>query len=70
LAANEIDRQCQKVIVLALRPAIFDRYVLSLNVADFLEAPLNGTQTESIGFWRPWGKESDHRHRRLLRSRP
>jgi hypothetical protein len=63
-----IDRQCQKVIVLASRPAIFDLYVLSLNVADFLEAPLNGTQTERISFGRSWGKKSDHRHCRPLRT--
>src|SRR5262249_9175220 len=70
LAADEIDCERRKVPVLVLRPAIFNRHVLPLNIADFRETPPNGLQAVGSTFKRSWGKESDHRHRRLLRLRP
>src|SRR5262249_12573025 len=69
LAANEVDCQRRKTIELVLRPAIFDRHVLSLNVADFRETPPDGVYAVSISFRRSWGEESDHRHRGLRRAR-
>ena len=33
LSANQIGRQCRQSIVLVLRPAVFDRYILTLDVA-------------------------------------
>src|SRR5262249_2471043 len=69
LAADEIDCERRKVPLLVLRPAIFNRHVLPLNIADFREPPPNGIHAVGISFGRSWGKESDHRHRRLLRAR-
>jgi hypothetical protein len=51
---------------LVLRPAIFDHYVLSINITDFRETPPDGVHAASISFARAWGKESDHRDRGLL----
>jgi hypothetical protein len=69
LAADEVDCQPRKAVVLVLRSAIFDRHVLSLDIADFRETAPDGVHAASISFGRSWGKESDHRHRRLLRVR-
>src|SRR5262249_58704428 len=38
LAVNQFGRQCGQLIVLIVRPAVFDRCVLALVVAGFLEA--------------------------------
>ena len=38
-SANEIGGQRGQPIVLALRPAVFDRDILVFNVADFVQAP-------------------------------
>ena len=45
LAANQIGRQCRQSIVLALRPAIFDRHVPALDVAGFAQALAERAQT-------------------------
>jgi hypothetical protein len=44
LPANELGRQCRQSIVLATRPAIFDRDVLTLNVTGFLQPFRAGCQ--------------------------
>jgi PAS domain S-box-containing protein len=49
-AADKIDCQCRKAIVLVLRPAIFDRQILSLNIADFRETPPDCVRATSISF--------------------
>src|SRR6185436_4957297 len=67
-AVNEVSGQLRKAIVLVLRPAIFDRCVLSLNIADLRKTLPDGVHAARISFERSWGKESDHRHRRLLRT--
>ena len=38
LTANQIGRQCRQSVVLILRPAIFDRYVLAFDIAGFSQA--------------------------------
>src|SRR5437868_15126713 len=48
LAADEIDRQRRKAIVLVLRAAIFDRHVVSLNIADFREASPDGVHAAGV----------------------
>src|SRR5262245_21536988 len=48
LAINEVNCQRWKAIELVLRPAIFDRYVLSLNITDFREAPPDGVYAAGI----------------------
>src|SRR5215469_18962366 len=39
LAADEIGRQCGQPIRAALCPAIFDRHILSLDIARFAQSP-------------------------------
>jgi hypothetical protein len=62
LAVDEIACQRRKLIVLVLRPAIFDRHVLSLNIADLSETSPDTFHALGISFERSYGKESDHRH--------
>ncbi|HEX3410283.1 MAG TPA: hypothetical protein VHT00_01080 [Stellaceae bacterium] len=38
LAADEIGGQCRQSIIAALRPAVFDRHVLSLDIAGFAQS--------------------------------
>jgi hypothetical protein len=61
--------ECRQSVVLPIRPAIFDRYVLSLDIAALAEA-LHKRLYE-IAVWLQGGgvQEADHRHRRLLRVR-
>jgi hypothetical protein len=47
LTTNQIGRQARQSIVLALRPTVFDRDVLALDVASFVETLPEGGQTES-----------------------
>jgi len=67
--ANEIDRQFRQTIVPALRPAVFDRHVLALDVAGLGEAAPERSQHVGPLGRRPGIDEPDHRHR-LLRARP
>src|SRR5262245_56418786 len=66
LTSNEIGRERRQPIQLSLRPAIFDRDVLTLDVTDFVQAT---AERDHIGSVRLSGlsiQESDHGHRRLL----
>ena len=56
-------------IVLALRPAIFDRHVPALDIAGFAQALAERGEPGSVCFGRRAVQEPDHRHRRLLRAR-
>jgi hypothetical protein len=70
LAADEIRRQGRQPIEVSFRPAIFDRNVLALDVAEFAH-PLaeSGEIPQSRGVVRRCGGEdADHRHRLLLRA--
>ena len=55
--------------ILILRPAVFDRYVLALDIAGLLQALAKSAQTVRACVRRCGVKEPDHRHRRLLRPR-
>ena len=44
-ATNQIGRQRRQSIVFAFRPAVFDRHVLALDIAGFLQALAKSTQT-------------------------
>ena len=70
LTANQIGRQRRQSIVLAVRPAIFDRDVLALDIAGFASGP-GGTRADGmrVRVRRCAAEEPDHRHRRLLRAR-
>src|SRR5262249_45808584 len=57
-------------IYLTLRPTVFDRHVLALDIAGVFEALAECAQTVRVRVVRRCGvEEPDHRHRRLLRAR-
>jgi hypothetical protein len=70
-AADEIGCERRQLTKLVLRPVVFDRHILALDIAGFLEAQekRNGDALVDI----KWVKEPDHRQPRLLcprRQRP
>jgi hypothetical protein len=68
-AVDEIGCKRRQPIVLIFRPAVFDRNVLALDIAAFLEA-LKERKGENPRVISGLGaEEPDHRHRRLLRAR-
>ena len=69
LPANQIGRQRRQPIDLILGPAVFDRHVLALDKARFLQALAKSAQTVRERVRRCGVEEPDHRHRRLLRAR-
>ena len=69
LAVNEIGQQRWKSIVLILRPAVFDRYVLALDIAGFAQTLTERAQTAREHVRRFAPEVSDHWHRGLLRAR-
>ncbi len=68
LAADEIGGQCGQPIIVALRPAVFDRHVLSLDIAGFAQSLAERGHNGAYGAGRPAAEEADHRHRLLLRA--
>src|SRR5215472_8696887 len=67
--ANEIGRQLRQAIKSAFRPAIFNRYVLALDVTGVCKAPpKRGYKGGPLGSG-GGVNEPDHRHRGLLRAR-
>src|SRR5213083_1904346 len=69
LTAYQIGCEVGQSVVLVLRPAILDRHILALDVADFTNAlPECGQKACTISRRRA-AEEPDHRHRRLLRAR-
>src|SRR5262245_36470780 len=67
LPANQVGRQLWKPVILALRPAVDDRHILALNVADLLQTSAPGVQTVPDHVLRSGVEKPDHRHRWLLR---
>src|SRR5262249_18522485 len=61
--------QPRQPVVLAVRPPVFRRYVLALDVADFAQALPEREQTVCEMESRSTAEDPDHRHRRLLRAR-
>src|SRR5262249_21099850 len=51
------------------RPAIFNFYVLTFDIAEFAETGSKCGQERRIGPGKPAAQKPDHRHRRLLRAR-
>src|SRR5262249_20887367 len=68
LSANQVGCQLWQPIHLILGPAVFDRHVLALNIADILQALAKSAQTLGESVRRRVIEEPDHRHRRLLRA--
>src|SRR5262249_5526591 len=68
-AADQIGRQLRQPIITAFRPAVFDRHILTLDVAFFTEALPECGQVPYPKIYRDAVENADHRHRRLLRAR-
>jgi hypothetical protein len=69
LMANEVGRQQRKSVVFVIRPAVFDREVLALDIASLFQAPMERGQEGCVLAGWPTVEEPDHRHRLLLRVR-
>src|SRR6516162_1081455 len=52
-----------------IRPAVFDRYILALDIASFGQAPTEGGSHRRVRPGRRTVEKPDHRHPRLLRAR-
>src|SRR5439155_24021584 len=68
-AADDVGCQRGQTIIVALRPAVFDRYVLTLDVAGFAESFAEGGENGCAPVGGKAVQEADHRHRLLLRAR-
>jgi hypothetical protein len=68
-ALDQFGRQFRKSIELAVGPAEFDRNILAVNVARFVQRSAEHSHQPGIRSKRPTTQETDHRHRRLLRVR-
>src|SRR5262249_19624574 len=66
LTSNEISRERRQPIRSSLRPAIFDRDVLTLDVTGLVQATAETGHPGRERLRRLSTQESDHRHRRLL----
>ena len=69
VSAYEIGSQFRQPIELSVCPAIFNRHILALGEAGIPEAAAECAQTVGVGVRRCGVEKSDHRHRRLLRTR-
>jgi hypothetical protein len=69
LTTNQLSRHCWQPVVLPVRPAVFDRHILALDIAGFLQALTEGRHIGCVPARRCAVEESDHWHRRLLRPR-
>ena len=66
-AADETGCKRRQPIILIFRPAVFNRNILALDIAAFLEA-LEERNGEELGVISGlFAEEPDHRHRQLLR---
>src|SRR5689334_13367571 len=66
---HQVGRERRQSIVLTLRPAIFDRYILAADETGFAHAPTERGQQMLAASGGSAVEPPDHRHRRLLRAR-
>src|SRR5262249_20061739 len=66
---NQFGSKRSESVVVAVRPAIFDHYVLRFDISGIFQASAERTQSVGKEFWGIAAEKSDYRHRRLLRSR-
>ena len=69
LTADEIGGQVGQPVVMALRPAVLDHDIPSLDEAHRVQAPSEFADKFRVALSRSGVKETDDRHRRLLRTR-
>jgi hypothetical protein len=67
-AADKAGGQCRQPTVVSLRPVVFNRDVLSFDVAGFGEALVECGHQRCTGAGRRTAEIPDHRHRLLLRT--
>src|SRR5262245_5430985 len=68
-SVNQFGCERRQPIELPLRPAVYDRYILALDIAAILQTLAKSTQTVGAYVRRCRRvEETDHRHRRLLRA--
>src|SRR6185437_14131339 len=68
-AIDELRRQSGQPVVMAFRPAKFDRDVASLGISGFAETPLKSLHATGKAARRFGAEISDDRHSRRLRAR-
>jgi hypothetical protein len=67
--ADQIGNERRPAVELALQPMVLDHHVLALNVAGFVEAFAERSDSAHGSLGRQAADEADDRHRRLLRAR-
>src|SRR5262249_11492866 len=67
--SNQLSGQFRKPLVMVIRPAVVDRDVLILDESPLLEPFAKGSNAILVASGRRDTYPSDHRHRRLLRTR-
>jgi hypothetical protein len=67
LVTDQLGCKRRQSIILLLRPAVFERNVSALDVASFLQASLEWSQTVSVRLPRSTAEQTNYRHRRTLR---
>src|SRR5262249_12270120 len=68
LSAHQFTGQRRQLIILTVRPAIFDCYVLALDMTRLLQGLSKRAQTLHVVLKRCGSEEADHRECRLLRA--
>src|SRR5262249_48576836 len=66
---NQIGRQRRQPVILVFRPAVLGCHVLTLDIADLLQALAKCAQTFGVVIERSRAEKPNHRYRRLLRAR-
>src|SRR5262249_52937477 len=68
LAANQLGSQRRQPLIVVFRPAVFDRQVVTLDVAGFAQSLTERGSKRPPGGLRARAEEANHRHRLLLRA--
>ena len=71
LAGDEVGGQCGQAIKVALGPAVFDRHVLTLDIAGFAQSLAESSELQlnhCVHGGLKRADEADHRYRLLLRA--
>ena len=68
LTTNQIGRQSRQAVNVSFRPAVFDPYIQTLDIARFFQALTERDNEAYIFRGAPRVQKANHRHRRLLRA--
>src|SRR4029453_746367 len=67
--ADEISGQCSELVVISLRPAVFDQHIAAFNKTSVIQPLSNDCEQECIGRPRTAAQDTDNRKLLLLRMR-